>query len=116
MTTKIPLPPLAEIAINKDRAVSGLLKAQILHLHEAERRLPTRHHTDIYVNAIKTEGEAAEYIRRVTEAIHEAHANAAAKRERGIAIAAAAEKPTQKPKSPRKAKGRRSPAKSRRTK
>ncbi|HXC44624.1 MAG TPA: hypothetical protein VNY51_14025 [Candidatus Dormibacteraeota bacterium] len=80
MTVKILVP--AQSAMNKDRPVSGLLKAQILHMHEAERRLPLRHHTDIYINAIKTEGEAAEYIRRVTEAIHDAHAAAAAKRVR----------------------------------
>jgi hypothetical protein len=82
MTTKINLPPPPEGAMNKNRPVSGLLKAQILHLHEAERRLPLRHHADIYINAIKTEGEAAEYIQRVTEAIHEAHAAAAARRAR----------------------------------
>jgi hypothetical protein len=80
MATKITVPILPQSAMDKDRPVSGLLKAQILHLHEAERRLPLRHHTDIYINAIKTEGEAAEYIRRVTEAIHDAHAAAAAKR------------------------------------
>lgn len=84
MTMKINLPPLPKGAMNKNRKVSGLLKAQILHLHEAERRLPLRHHTDIYINAIKTEGEAAEYIRRVTEAIHNAHAAAAAKRARPL--------------------------------
>jgi ArsR family metal-binding transcriptional regulator len=78
--TKLAVPP--QSALNKDRPVSGLLKAQILHLHEAERRLPLRHHTDIYINAIKTEGEAAEYIRAVTEAIHSAHAAAAARRAR----------------------------------
>jgi hypothetical protein len=82
MATKINLPPRPKGAMNKNRKVSGLLKAQILHLHEAERRLPLRHHTDIYINAIKTEGEAAEYIRRVTEAIHDAHAAAVARRAR----------------------------------
>jgi hypothetical protein len=74
--------PDPESAANQGRPVNALLKAQILHLHEAERRLPPRHHTDIYINAIKTEGEAAEYIRRVTEAIHDAHAAAEAKRAR----------------------------------
>ncbi|MGB8583743.1 MAG: hypothetical protein WCD47_23210, partial [Candidatus Sulfotelmatobacter sp.] len=38
--------------------------------------------TDIYINAIKTEGEAADYVRQVTEAIHGAHQTAAAKRAR----------------------------------
>jgi ArsR family metal-binding transcriptional regulator len=99
--TKLAVPP--QSALNKDRPVSGLLKAQILHLHEAERRLPLRHHTDIYINAIKTEGEAAEYIRAVTEAIHSAHAAAAARRARPkrkdvIEIAAVAdETPTRTP-------------------
>jgi hypothetical protein len=77
--------------MNPDRPVSGLLQAQIHHLLEAEKNLPLRHRSDIYVHAIKTEGEAAEYIRHVTEAIHEAHEIAAKKRRRGIAIAAAAE-------------------------
>jgi len=103
--TKILLPPLPENAINKDRPVSGLLRAQILHLHEAERRLPPRHRTKIYVNAIKTEGEAAEYARAVTEAIHEAHAAAAAKRSRPkrkgvIDIAAVADDRPRKGKMP----------------
>jgi hypothetical protein len=81
------------------RPVNALLKAQIQHLHDAEDNLPLRHQTDIYINAIKTEGEAAEYIRQVTTAIHEAHEAAAARRRRGIAIAAAAEKPAGRAKS-----------------
>jgi|SRR5208337_3195052 len=81
--------PDVKSAMNPNRPVNALLKAQVQHLHEAERNLPLRRRTDIYINAIKTEGEAAEYIRRVTEAIHEAHEAAAAKRGRGIAIAAA---------------------------
>lgn len=77
----VPRPDVTK-AMDPSRPVSGLLKTQMEHLHEAERRLPTRHHTDIYINAIKTEGEAAEYIRAVTEAIHKAHEAAAAKRAR----------------------------------
>ena len=91
-TIKVPRPP--EDSYNPDRPVSALLKAQIRHLHEAERGLPLRHHTDIYTKAIKTEGEAAEYIGRVTEAIHKAHKMAAAKRAKArpkITIAAVAE-------------------------
>jgi hypothetical protein len=81
--------PDVKSAMNPNRPVNALLKAQVQHLHAAERNLPFRRRTEIYINAIKTEGEAAEYIRRVTEAIHEAHEAAAAKRGRGIAIAAA---------------------------
>ncbi|HYW37277.1 MAG TPA: hypothetical protein VE957_04115 [Terriglobales bacterium] len=102
----VPKPNL-QSAMNPDRPVSGLLKAQIQHLHDAERNLPLRHQTDIYINAIKTEGEAAEYIRQVTAAIHEAHEAAAAKRGRGIAIAAAAEeRPVGKGPSGGKKKGK----------
>jgi hypothetical protein len=89
--------PDPKTSMDPDRPVNALLKAQVQHLHEAERNLPLQHRTDIYINAIKTEGEAAEYIRRVTNAIHDAHTAAAARRKRGIAIAAAAsDAPTDK--------------------
>jgi hypothetical protein len=74
--------PRPENAWNPNRAVNALLKSQVLHLHETELRLPVRQQTDIYINAIKTEGEAAGYVRQVTEAIHAAHQTAAAKRAR----------------------------------
>ena len=53
------------------------------------------------INAIQTEGEAGAYIQHVTEAIHQAHADAAAqrampRRKRGITIAAAAQRPARK--------------------
>ena len=74
--------PRPENAWNPNRPVNALLKSQILHLHGAELKLPVRQQTDIYINAIKTEGEAADYVRQVTEAIHAAHQAAAAKRAR----------------------------------
>lgn len=76
----IPVPKPPRSAIDPNRPVNALLEAQIMHLHDAEKRLPAKYHTDVYINAIKTEGEASEYIRAVTEAIHRAHAEAAAKR------------------------------------
>lgn len=92
----VPRPPKS--AMNPHRPVNALLQAQMQHLQDAELKLPVRLQTNIYVNAIKTEGEAGEYIRRVTEAIHKAHDTAAAKRARParkrtgvIDIAAAAE-------------------------
>jgi len=65
-------------AYNPDRPVGSLLKAQVDHLREAESRLPLRYRQEIetYIKTVKTEGEAATYIRKVTEAIHEAHADA----------------------------------------
>jgi hypothetical protein len=82
--TIIHLPPIPQSAMNAGRPVSALLKAQIEHLREADRRLPLRYRTEIYANAIRTEGEAAEYVRSVTEAIHRAHAEAAARRARSV--------------------------------
>lgn len=67
----VPKPPLS--AMGTDRPVSTLLRNQILHLQEAEFRLPLAMQTNIYVNAIKTEGEAADYIQKVTKALHSAH-------------------------------------------
>ena len=101
----VPRPPKS--ARNPDRPVSSLLIAQISHLQHAERRLPLRYRTDRYVHAIRTEGEAATYIREVTEAIHRAHDDAAAERKKralqrkkGLEIAASAEAP-----APRKGPG-----------
>ena len=54
--------------------------AQVEHLQYVERRLPLRNRSEIYTHAIRTEGEAARYIRQVTEAIHKAHSDAAAER------------------------------------
>jgi hypothetical protein len=71
--------------IDPERPVNALLKAQVEHLQEAERVLPLKYHSEIYIRAIRTEGEAAEYIQQVTESIHKAHADAAAKRARRLA-------------------------------
>lgn len=65
---KVPKPP--DSAMNPDRPVSSLLKNQIIHLQEAEFRLPAHRQSNIYINDIKTEGEAAEYIRQVTAQLH----------------------------------------------
>jgi hypothetical protein len=72
--------PRPKGSINPQRAVNTLLQAQVQHLQQAERRLPLRYRSEIYTHAIRTEGEAAEYIREVTEAIHQAHDDAASKR------------------------------------
>jgi hypothetical protein len=77
-TIHVPRP--SKKAFKPDRPVSSLLLTQIQHLKAAERNLPPRYHSDKYINAIKTEREAAAYIRHVTEAIHRAHDEAAGER------------------------------------
>jgi len=111
--TTIAVPRPSKNAMNPDRAVSSLLLAQIEHLHHAERRLPLRYHSEIYTRAIRTEGEAARYIREVTEAIHQAHADAAAERAKrarvrkpGQRIVRTAKPPGRKSRARAKAKSR----------
>lgn len=92
-TIKVPTPPKS--AYNPHRPLTSLLKAHIEHLHDAEKRLPPQFRSDMYVNAIQSEGEAANYIRQVTEAIHSAHEDARrarhiVTRKRGLEIAAVA--------------------------
>jgi hypothetical protein len=79
---KVPKP---RGVIDPNRPVNALLKAQVEHLHEAERALPLKYRSEIYIRAIQTEGEAAEYIQEITEAIHAAHLEAEQKRARGPA-------------------------------
>lgn len=116
----VPRPPKS--AMNPHRPVNALLQAQMQHLQDAELKLPARLQTNIYVNAIKTEGEAGEYIRRVTEAIHEAHDTAAEKRVRAggkrrgvIDIAAAAEERPHRGGRPIKAQKKKAKKKSTKT-
>jgi hypothetical protein len=85
---------------NPDRPAGSLLLAQVKHLREAEKSLPPNYHSRIFSHAIQTEGEAADYVRTVTENIHRAHDDAveergkrARKRQRGITIAAQADEP-----------------------
>jgi hypothetical protein len=104
-----PIPvPRPKNAMDPDRPVNALLQAQVQHLQLAERRLPLKYRSEIYTHAIQTEGEAAEYIKEITEAIHRAHHDASAKRakrKKGLRIVAAAARPSR---GGSKAKGKKS--------
>ena len=114
----IILVPKPRGVMKPDRTVSSLLKTQVQHLQEAERNLPAQYRSERYIHAIRTEGEAAEYVREVTEAIHKAHEDAAARRKKqkparrgGLDIAAVAATPSakrDKVKTKAKRSGRRS--------
>jgi hypothetical protein len=117
----IPVPRPKKHAHNPDRLANALLLAQVQHLRDAEKNLPLRYRSEIYINTIRTEAEAAEYIREVTEAIHRAHDDAKgqrakriSRRKAGLAIVAAAERPARKRSS--KAGKKSSPGKSGRKK
>jgi hypothetical protein len=109
--TVVPIPKPPSGAFNPNRPVSTLLKTQLLHLREAEKMFPPKYRSDTYINAIKTEGEAAKYIRYVTTTLHQLHREVAGTQ--GAPIAATAEparksrtKTKLKAKSKKKAKNR----------
>jgi hypothetical protein len=65
---RVPKPPPG--SLNKDRRISDLLKSQLKHIHEVEKQLPQHHRTGTDIDAIRTEGEAAVYIRKITAILH----------------------------------------------
>jgi hypothetical protein len=101
--TVVPIPKRPHEAFNPNRPVSSLLKTQILHLREAEKMFPPKYRSGTYINAIKTEGEAAKYIRYVTSTLHMLHG--ASDGVRVAAIAAAAE-PARKSKTRTRSKAK----------
>lgn len=67
---KITVPKPAKGSFNPDRPISDLLRSQLRHLHEVEKRLPHLHRTGRNVEEIKTEKEASDYIAKVTARLH----------------------------------------------
>jgi hypothetical protein len=67
---KVPKP---SSAFNPHRPIhkNQLIAAQVRHFQEAEKHLPVELRSGKDAGALKTEGEAGEYIRQVTRAIHE---------------------------------------------
>jgi len=65
MLIKVPRP--SKDSYNPNRPVNSNLRAQVQQFKEVEATLPYALRTEIFVKGIRTEGEAAEYIRQVTE-------------------------------------------------
>jgi hypothetical protein len=66
---EVPRPPAA--AINKNRPISELIKAQLQHIRHAESgRLPKHKRSGVKLEDIRTEAEAAKYIRGITQLLH----------------------------------------------
>jgi hypothetical protein len=54
-------------AYDPDRPISGLIRTQLLHLHQAESlTLPPARRTNININDLHTEREASQYIQKAT--------------------------------------------------
>jgi len=96
---QVPKPPPG--AMNPDRPVSALLKAQMAHLHEAQKRLPFRLQSELYINAIRTEAEASRYVAEVTAAILVAHKRKKLPTAKGAQMRKAVIPKKQKRKNPR---------------
>jgi hypothetical protein len=65
---KVPRPHVPRY--EPDRPITDLVRNQLLHLSLAQRCLPKHHRAPTDVYSIKTEAEAAEYIRHITAKLH----------------------------------------------
>lgn len=66
---RVPTPPAS--AFNKDRPAGCLIQAQLRHFYHAESaRLPKEKRDGRRPEDIRTEGEAAAYIARITKLLH----------------------------------------------
>jgi hypothetical protein len=70
----VTVPKPSRTAYNPARPLekNQLIQAQVRHFREADRQLPPELQSGVDITAIKTEGEASQYIRSVTRAIHKA--------------------------------------------
>jgi hypothetical protein len=68
----VRVPKPASGSFNKERPLKGnaLLKNQVDHFHELEKRLLADLQTGIQYETVSTEGQAAEYIRKMTTILH----------------------------------------------
>jgi hypothetical protein len=68
----ILVPKAARSSYNPDRLLekNTLLLNQIRHFHEAEKKLPADQQTGIDIHSVKTESQAAEYVRKITAILH----------------------------------------------
>ena len=71
MSNKIKVPkPSAVFDPHRPLHKNPLIAAQVRHFEEAESLLAPELRTGVNVSALRTEGEASDYIRKVTRAIH----------------------------------------------
>jgi hypothetical protein len=68
----VRIPKADRSSYNPNRPIAGstLLLKQIEHFHHLELKMPPDKQTGMDFHAIKTEGEASEYIRRMTAILH----------------------------------------------
>jgi hypothetical protein len=67
---RVPKPGRGAYNPKRPLGSNALVAAQVQHFVHADSKLPSELRTGVDPASIKTEGEAADYIRKVTEAIH----------------------------------------------
>jgi hypothetical protein len=67
---RVPKPDRSSYNPDRPIAANTLLLHQIKHFHDVEMKRPPEQRTGIDFDSIKTEGEASEYIRRMTGILH----------------------------------------------
>ena len=68
---KVPKPSGTAYNPHRPLEKNQLIQAQVTHFREAEAQLPAHLQTGLSIAAIKTEGQAGDYIRKVTRALQE---------------------------------------------
>jgi hypothetical protein len=67
---RVPKPPRSSYQPHRPLSKNTLLLNQVKHFREVEKGLPPEHQSGMAHEEIATEGQAAEYIRRITEKLH----------------------------------------------
>lgn len=66
----VPKPAAGSFNPKRLVAKNSLLTNQIQHFRKLEKEMPPERQTGVDVASIKTEGEASEYIRKITAILH----------------------------------------------
>jgi hypothetical protein len=67
---EVPMPQASSFDPSRSLKKNSLLQAQVEHFHEINLQLPKQYKVDVTPGQIQTEGQASEYIRKVTAGLH----------------------------------------------
>ncbi len=66
----VPKPSRSSYNPHRPLEKNTLLKHQVRHFRRLEEKMPPEQQTGIPFNTIKTEGQAADYVRKMTAILH----------------------------------------------
>ena len=70
LVIRVPKTPRSSFNPNRPLAKNVLLQTQVKHFRHVEEKWPAADQTGIDIATLATEGEAANYIKRVTQKLH----------------------------------------------